>query len=233
MPESPNVPVPPASAEAPFLILASGSPRRRELLEEAGYRFRVDVPDDSAECGVCSRETPPQTVIRLAFQKAQNVAARLDQGMVLAADTLAEHQGTALGKPANREHAREMLRRLQGTRHRVFTGVCLWDAATGRRLVRGAETKLEMEPLTDETIEAYLDTHLWEGKAGSFGYQDGNDWLRIEKGSPSNVVGLPLELLAEMLATFDRDATGAVAFNGPAGNGSFPSPSIERSDDRA
>lgn len=206
MPPSPNVSVPRASGSAPFLILASGSPRRRELLEEAGYRFRVEVPDDAAECGVCSRETPPQTVIRLAFQKAENVAARLDQGMILAADTLAEHQGTALGKPAHREHAREMLRRLQGTRHRVFTGVCLWDAATGRRLVRGAETRLEMQPLSDETIELYLDTHLWEGKAGSFGYQDGNDWLRIEKGSPSNVVGLPLELLAEMLEAFERDA---------------------------
>ncbi|HEV7282084.1 MAG TPA: Maf family protein [Pirellulaceae bacterium] len=211
MPPNPNVPVPRASDGAPFLILASGSPRRRELLEEAGYRFRVEVPDEGAECGVCSRETPPQTVIRLAFQKAENVAARLGQGrlgqgMILAADTLAEHQGTALGKPAHREHARAMLRRLQGTRHRVYTGVCLWDAATGKRLVRGAETKLEMEALSDETIEDYLDTHLWEGKAGAFGYQDGNDWLRIEEGSPTNVVGLPLELLAEMLESFDRDA---------------------------
>jgi septum formation protein len=185
------------------MILASSSPRRRELLAEAGYDFEVVAPAPAAECGVCSRETPPEFVARLAYQKAGDVARRLDAGLVLGCDTVAECRGHILGKPHDRRHAREMLRLLRGQLHSVYSGVCLWRRPDDRRLVRVARTQLRMDEVSDAELEAYLDGEQWQGKAGAFGYQDGLDWLRIVEGSESNVVGLPLELLSEMLAQLD------------------------------
>lgn len=182
------------------LILASRSPRRRELLAEAGYRFEVVPASESAECGVCSRETPPELVARLARQKAADIAPAVASGIVLGCDTVAECQGRILGKPADIAHAREMLRLLRGREHRVYSGVCLWRRPGDRTLVRVDTTVLEMDPIGDAEIEEYLASGLWEGKAGAFGYQDRHGWLHIRSGSESNVVGLPMELLAAMLA---------------------------------
>lgn len=182
------------------LILASSSPRRRELLTEAGYDFEIIAPDPAAECGVCSGESPPQLVARLALQKAQDVAARIPAGLIVACDTVAEWSGQILGKPAGEEHAREMLRTLRGREHRVYSGLCVWNAPSGDPLVRVAKTSLTMDPLSDAQVEEYLATGGWEGKAGAFGFQDGLGWVRILEGSELNVVGLPMELLAEMLA---------------------------------
>jgi septum formation protein len=92
-----------------------------------------------------------------------------------------------------------MLHLLRGREHHVLSGLCLWHVPSGRHWTEVAVTALLMEPLTDEQLEAYLETGAWEGKAGAFGYQDGHDWLRVLAGSESNVVGLPLELLAEMI----------------------------------
>ena len=184
------------------IILASSSPRRRELLAKAGIAFRVLEPDPTAECGICSRETPPEMVARLAYQKAANVVEKITQGLVIACDTVAECMGQILGKPNNREHARQMLTRLRGRPHAVYSGVCVWDKASSRRSVRVDVSRLNMEPISDEKLEAYLDTDLWIGKAGSFGFQDGPDWIQLLEGSATNVVGLPMEVLAEMLAEF-------------------------------
>jgi len=186
------------------LILASSSPRRAQLLSDAGYDFTVDPPTDGAECGICSRETAPEMVARLAYQKTADVAVRYQTGMILGADTLASCLGQILGKPTNREHAEQMLRLLSGRRHTVFTAVCLWDAATGKRLVDVTKTELRMASLTEESLHEYLESMRWEGKAGAFGYQDGNDWIVVlDGGSESNVVGLPMERLTELLDRFD------------------------------
>lgn len=189
------------------LILASSSPRRRLLLEAAGYTFAVQPPAETAECGICSRETPPELVARLAMQKAADVAQRVDEGMVLGADTVAECVGQVLGKPENRKHAEEMLRRLSGRSHSVYTGICLWSRPENRWIVDVTRTRLFMEPLSEEQLRGYLDSHRWEGKAGAFGYQDGEDWLHVEEGSESNVVGLPMERLAELLEDFESRAS--------------------------
>lgn len=186
------------------LILASSSPQRRNLLEEAGYQFRVVEPHPGAECGVCSRESPGEMVARLARQKAADVAEQLGPQyrtgeLIVACDTVAECAGSILGKPTDREHARQTLRLLSGREHRVYSGLCLWPLE-GKAQTRVARTTLRMDELSEDQLAEYLDSGLWEGKAGAFGYQDRVGWLQIVEGSESNVIGLPLELLAQMLA---------------------------------
>jgi septum formation protein len=187
------------AAPANRLILASGSPRRRELLSEAGYTFEIVVPTEAAECGVCSGESPPELVARLAYQKAADVGPRAGAGLIIACDTVAECHGQILGKPANEEHAHTMLKLLSGREHRVYSGLCVWLWPDGEPDVQVEQTTLRMDELSDRQIEQYLATDQWVGKAGAFGYQDGLDWVHILQGSESNVVGLPMERLAAML----------------------------------
>jgi septum formation protein len=189
----------------PSLILASRSPRRKELLVEAGYSFEVIVPDDSAECGLCSGENPAQLVARLAYQKAANVAQKVETGIIIGCDTVAECNGQILGKPLDAAHARQMLQTLSGREHRVFSGLCLWKIPDGQPVVHVATTILRMDQLTDSQLDDYLASGQWEGKAGAFGYQDRLGWVHILEGSESNVVGLPMELLAELIATGRKD----------------------------
>jgi len=183
----------------PKLILASRSPRRRQLLEEAGYTFEVCAPGEAAECGLSSGESPAELVARLASQKAAEVATRLGEGLILGCDTVVECAGQILGKPADEGHARHMLEALSGRQHRVLTGLCLWKVPGGQPMTRVAVTTLRMDRLSAQELESYLSSGQWVGKAGAFGYQDRLGWVHVIEGSESNVVGLPLELLAEML----------------------------------
>lgn len=194
----------------PQLILGSGSPQRRRLLAEAGYDFTVVAPRESVECGICSTGGPATLVVELAVSKALDVAAQLvDQAagqgaVILACDTVAECRGEVLGKPVDETHARSMLERLRGTTHRVYSGVCVWrpDAAALREKpdVRLAISELTMDVIADAELDEYLATGLWQGKAGAFGYQDRAGWLHLSRGSESNVIGLPMELVPEMLS---------------------------------
>lgn len=189
----------PSKTSPARLILASSSPRRRQLLTDAGYSFDAIAPHEAAECGVCSRETPPELVARLARQKAADVAARVDCGTVIGCDTVAECCGHILGKPANLEHARQMLDLLRGREHHVYSGLCVWHRPSDERRVEVEVTRLVMDAISDAELDRYLATGAWEGKAGAFGYQDGLDWVHILEGSESNVVGLPMELLDRLL----------------------------------
>lgn len=188
------------------LILASSSPRRKQLLSEAGYKFTVMPPSEAAESvlegdGGLRAEA---LVAKLAVQKAEDVARRMERGIVIACDTVAECQGQILGKPAGREDARRMLRLLRGEEHRVYSGLCLWRRPDDEQRLQIEVTKLMMDPISDEQLEQYLNGGQWEGKAGAFGYQDGLDWVHVVEGSESNVVGLPMELLKNMLAAFGK-----------------------------
>ncbi len=190
--------------QLPRIILASRSPRRRELLAAAGYEFDVLAPSESAECGVCSGESPPELVARLAYQKAADVIPRVSEGLILGCDTVAECGGQILGKPEHEDDARAMLRLLNGREHRVLSGLCLWPVPGGEPMVRVDVTRLVMDPLSETQLGTYLASGQWEGKAGAFGYQDGLDWVHVIEGSESNVVGLPMELLATMLDELGR-----------------------------
>jgi septum formation protein len=197
------------TAKRPRLILASRSPRRRELLTQAGYQFEVVAPVETAEDEASGDESAAQLVARLARQKAAVVAARVRRGVILGCDTVAECDGQILGKPADRRHARRMLETLRGREHRVLSGLCLWEQPEGRADVRVALTTLCMDPISDAQIDEYLARGAWKGKAGAFGYQDRLGWVQVVEGSESNVVGLPLELLAEMIVEIEHwKATG-------------------------
>jgi septum formation protein len=190
----------------PPLILASSSPRRRQLLAEAGYAFSVISPRASIEENLSPAEAElpaRELVARLAALKAEDVASNIEQGIVIGCDTVAECQGQILGKPRDRQHAQEMLSLLRGEEHRVYSGLCLWPKPQGMPRAEVAVTKLIMHPISDAQLEQHLDSQQWQGKAGAFGFQDGLDWVHVVEGSESNVVGLPMELLAEMLASLE------------------------------
>ncbi len=139
------------------LILASQSPRRRELLQEAGYQFEVIPPRETAECGMCSGETPPELVARLAWQKARDVAERTPDGIIIGCDTVAECLGQILGKPKDRDHAGQMLRLLRGRVHHVYSGLCLWTRPSDTKNLQVARTRLRMDSLSDQQIELLAD----------------------------------------------------------------------------
>ena len=188
------------------LILASSSPQRQQLLAEAGYPFEQMHPEIDEEQGACSGCGPAELVSSLALRKAADVVQRLDPveaqhaSIVIGCDTVAECGGEILGKPHNAEHAQKMLRRLCVQLHRVYSGLRVWPLQSGIPTTCVEITQLRMDTLSDDALEDYLETDLWRGKAGAFGYQDGPDWLQIIEGSGSNVIGLPLELLQTMLA---------------------------------
>ena len=141
----------------------------------------------------------------MLFRSTRKLGQSLERGLVLACDTVVECDGQILGKPADRRHARAMLEILSGREHRVLSGLCLWQVPNGKPDVEVAVTTLRMDELTLRQLDEYLAGDLWAGKAGAFGYQDGLDWVHVVEGSPSNVVGLPMELLTEMLARYCHD----------------------------
>jgi septum formation protein len=115
-----------------------------------------------------------------------------------------ECHGHVLGKPVDRDDARRMLLMLRSRVHHVYSGVCLWRRPDDEMLTRVDVTKLRMDHRSDRELDSYLATDEWQGKAGAFGYQDQHDWLHVIRGSESNVVGLPMELLAAMLDELAR-----------------------------
>ena len=194
------------------IVLASRSPRRLALATEAGWNVTVAAPPEAAEAGAPARgdqESLEAYVQRLALAKATAVVTAGLTGMILACDTLSEVDGEALGKAADESEARQMLQRLSGRTHRVVTGVCLWRKSPPANgitaeppVTASAESILAMGDLTAEFLDWYLASGLWRGKAGACGFQDERLPLRLVSGSPSNVVGLPLELIQEMLEGF-------------------------------
>ena len=182
------------------LILASGSPRRRQLLEQIGLTFVVrssDV-DESVSPGL----TPAQVVESLSARKGEAVAAEAVPGdLVLSADTVVALDGAILGKPRDRAEAEAMLTALSGRTHQVYTGVTLLQ--DGRRLTEHEVTAVTFRPLSPEEIAAYVSTGEPMDKAGAYGIQ-GLGALLVERleGDYFNVMGLPLCRLGQMLAQF-------------------------------
>ncbi len=191
----------------PKLVLASASPRRAELLRSVGIEpeVRPSAIDESAIDG----ESPSDGVARLARSKAVEVASvfdRRDDVVVLAADTTVVVDGIALGKPRDDEDAGAMLRALSGREHAVWTGVHVIAIASGRAATAVDETRVRFRVLDDDWIRWYVATGEPRDKAGAYGIQGRGAWLTTAiSGSWSNVVGLPLERLPELLREVGYD----------------------------
>lgn len=183
------------------IVLASSSPRRRELLTQAGIPFIV-VPGDVDEEKADISGTPGQKAEQLAYMKAMDVA-RTKSGIILGADTIVVCDDEIFGKPADAENARKMLRALSGREHLVITGIALIDTASGRVSTGYETTKVRFSALSDEEIEGYIESGEPYGKAGAYAIQGGAA-LFVESldGCYSNVVGLPLRRLYRMLKDF-------------------------------
>lgn len=181
------------------LILASGSPRRRELLSKMGYEFEVLVTDVDEHVAGPAREV----VGILSRRKADAAAARLEDGIVIASDTLVSMNGDVLGKPEDEDDAHRMLCELSGRTHQVYTGVTLADAADGRRLSRVVCTHVTFRELTEEEIWDYIRSGEPMDKAGAYGIQGGaGRFVAALDGSYENVIGFPVADIEEMLREF-------------------------------
>lgn len=187
------------------LILASASPRRRELLNQAGIPFIVrpgGVDEDLSQL----EGGPSDKAEQLAYRKATEIAGTGAGGLVLGADTIVVVDEVVFGKPADEADAFRMLKELSGRSHSVITGLALIDAAGGRSRTGHEETRVRFARLSDGDIKAYIRTGEPFDKAGAYALQ-GKGALLVEgiEGCYSNVVGLPIMRLKKMLAEFGLD----------------------------
>jgi septum formation protein len=185
----------------PHLILASESPRRKQLLEEAGYEFEVepagiDEPEPMAEM------SPWAYAAHLAWRKAAEVARRRSIGLILGADTICVVEGEILNKPLDRADAERMIRLQEGRNTHVITGLCLYRVDRHEWVGAVEVSVVQFKPLDDQDRVAYLDSERWQGKSGGYGVQDNDPFVSVVRGSFSNVVGLPVERLETLLQSY-------------------------------
>ena len=182
----------------PRLILASASPRRQELLRGAGYDFVVrpaDIDEDDHPPML-----PADLAEYLASQKAQHVARQHPDAVVLGADTVVAFGDETVGKPADADDARRMLRLLAGTTHVVITGVAVVRAAASFFTCSRVMSAVRMRDLTDAEIDRYVVGGQWQGKAGGYGIQDDDPFVTRMSGDHTNIVGLPVPETMRLLA---------------------------------
>lgn len=182
------------------LILASASRDRRKLLAQAGYTFDVmpahlDEPRQAAY-GDCR-----QYVQEVAWLKAAATARSIDDGLILAADTVGWFRGQVIGKPDDETDARRILRTLGGQVHELWTGVILWKRPEDWQLAWQEVSECVVKPFTDDELNAYIATNRWVGCSGAYAIEGPDDpYVRVIRGSVSNVIGLPMESLEVMLS---------------------------------
>ncbi len=185
--------------DARDLVLASSSPRRRELLRKAGVRFAVQIPDvdERRHPG----EAPQRMAQRLAVDKARAVAPHVDaRACVLASDTIVVIDGDVLGKPDDADHAAEMLRRIAGRTHTVYSGWAALVRETGALRAGVEASEVTLREVSQDEAHAYAASGEPLDKAGAYALQgDGGRFVRSVEGSRSNVIGLPLEAVLPVL----------------------------------
>jgi len=185
----------------PRLILASASPRRRQLLEEAGYSFEVD-PSLIEEPEPDSGTSPLAYATHLAWSKAVAVARRRKTGLILGVDTVCAVGNQILNKPLNRADAERMIRLQEGHDTDVVSGLCLYRADRHEWVGAVEVSVVRFKPLCARDRDLYLDSDRWQGKSGAYGVQDRDPFVALLRGSFSNVVGLPMERLAILLRNY-------------------------------
>jgi septum formation protein len=190
--------------ESVRLILASSSPARRELLARTDRPFEV-IPAgvDEPTTGFANPRTMVQTI---SWLKANAVSSRIDKGLILAADTIGWVDGTPILKPEDEADARRILRTLGGREHELWTGVTLWRRPDDVQMIWQERSVVHFKALSDDEMTRYLATREWKGNSGAYAIHEGDDpYVRVVTGSVTNVIGLPMERLAEVLDWFGRE----------------------------
>ena len=183
------------------IILASASPRRKELLKRIGLKFKID-PSNYEE-NISSELEPHELAKSLSLEKAKLVAKKHMNALVIAADTFIVFEGKILGKPRTETDAKEMLETISGRQHSVITGFTIIDTENNKALSKAVETKVYIRKLSSNEIDAYVESKEPLGKAGAYAIQ-GLGSVIVEKieGDCFNVIGLPLSALTESLKEF-------------------------------
>jgi len=183
------------------LILGSSSPSRIELLKRIFNTFEIIKPDiEEPSSGFSS---PREQVAVISWLKGQEVSLQVKQGIIIAADTIGWIDGKPLLKPIDREDAKEMISRMSGRNHELWTGVVLWHKPTNLQLCWQEQSIVSFKKVSPVEIEHYLETRSWKNHSGSYAIEEENDpWVQISQGSITNVIGLPLESLLFNLEKF-------------------------------
>lgn len=183
------------------LILASGSPSRKEILEEAGLSFEVDVSNYEEDMGLDM--APKELAMHLSVGKAKDVAARHTDAVILAADSFGVYKGELLGKPHTKERAKEMLTMLSGQCHSFITGFTIIDTNSGKEYTGFDETKVYFKPLTLDEIDQYLAEEDVLEKAGAYSINGAGKRLVLKiEGDFVNVRGLPIDEVRKVFKRF-------------------------------
>jgi septum formation protein len=190
----------------PPLILASVSPRRKQLLTEAGYKFRV-VPSQIDEASFPTEGVAPAEYAKqLALAKADDVAGNYPDSIVIGADTVVDYDGRIVGKPRDAKDAERITRMLFSRPHKVITGVAVVCKARRVEIVEADTTVVYPKPLTDSQIAEHIAGGVWRDKAGAYAIQENADpFVDHIDGSLTNVIGLPMELLENLIGQIPRD----------------------------
>jgi septum formation protein len=181
-------------------ILASKSPRRRELLKKAGYKFEVAEPLINEKDFDAGKTSPCEYAKRLAIAKAMSIAQRFQDKFVVGADTIVDFEGRIVGKAADAAQAEKIIRMLFNAPHRVITGLAIICKRKNLEIADSDTTIVYPRPMTEEQIAKHISSGVWRDKAGAYAIQENGDRFveRIE-GSLTNVMGMPMELFERLL----------------------------------
>jgi septum formation protein len=181
------------------LILASASPRRKQLLTEAGYKFSVVVSQIDESVFSTENVTIVEYAKQLAFAKANDVAQKHSDSIVVGADTVVDFEGQIIGKPRDARHAEEITRMLFSRPHKVVTGLAIICKSRNLKIVEADTTVVYPRKLTDAQIAEHIESGIWCDKAGAYSISDNDPFVDHIDGSMTNVMGMPMELLKELL----------------------------------
>ena len=183
------------------LILASASPRRRQLMSEAGYEFTVELPDVDESAFAAEQADPVEYAKKLALAKAKSVAVKHPDSFVIGADTIVDFRGRIIGKAADAKQAEQIIRKLFSAPHKVITGVAIVGLSDGTELLRSDSTTVYPRKMTAGQIAEHVKGGSWRDKAGAYAIKEtGDEFVERIEGSLTNVMGLPMELLESLLA---------------------------------
>jgi len=181
------------------IILASSSPRRKQLLAEAGYQFTCVNPDVDESDFDIEGVDPCVYAKKLSLAKAGSVAGKFPDSLVIGADTVADFGGEIIGKAADAKEAEEITRRLFSRPHKVITAVAIVRISDGTEIVESDSTTVYPKKLTESQIAKHVKGGSWRGKAGAYAIQEEDEFVERIEGSLTNVMGLPMELLQRLL----------------------------------